>query len=79
MQIYNFKDAIVCMNYYYSTSKFKHLSYIVMGDTSGSVKFITFNPKDRGPFKQRIKRDILNVHYDIVLKVYKLLYKILFD
>ncbi|KAK0177738.1 hypothetical protein PV328_001756 [Microctonus aethiopoides] len=64
MQVY----AIVCMNYYYSTSKFKHSSYIVMGDTSGSVKFIIFNPTDRGPFKQRIKRDILNVHYDIALK-----------
>lgn len=68
IQIYSFKNTIVCMGYYFGRN-IKDASCIVLGDTSGSVIVIAFNPIDRGPFKQQPAKDILEIHYDNVLQV----------
>lgn len=58
------------MHYYFSAN-IKENSYIVLGDTSGSVTIVSFNPTDRGPFKQRTTRDVITLHYEDIMKVYK--------
>lgn len=58
------------MHYYFSVN-IKENSYIVLGDTSGSVTIVSFNPTDKGPFKQRTTRDATILRYDDVMKVYK--------
>lgn len=44
-------------------------SYIVLGDVSGSVTIMAFNPTDRGPFKQYTACDTIILRYDNVIKV----------
>lgn len=58
------------MHYYFSTN-IKKNSYIVLGDTSGSVIIVSFNPTDKGPFKQLTTRDTIILRYDDIVKVYK--------
>lgn len=62
------ENAVVCMHYYFSTNV-KENSYIVLGDMSGSVTIMAFNPTDRGPFKQYTTNDIIILHYENVIKV----------
>ncbi|XP_067214035.1 WD repeat-containing protein on Y chromosome-like [Linepithema humile] len=56
-------NAVVCMHYYFSA---KEDSCIVLGDTSGSVIILSFNPADRGPFKQSTTRDMTVLRYNDV-------------
>jgi len=56
------------MHYYFSTN-INENSYIVLGDTSGSVTIMAFNPTDRGPFKQYSTYDMIILRYDNVIKV----------
>lgn len=58
------------MHYYFSANA-KENSYIVLGDTSGSVIILTFNPTDRGPFKHNTIRDVTILRY-IDIKVQRL-------
>ncbi|KAG7203778.1 hypothetical protein KM043_013799 [Ampulex compressa] len=50
--------AVVCMYYYFSTNV-KEDSYIILGDTNGSIKILTFSPLERGPFKHEVQHDML--------------------
>ncbi|XP_076665272.1 WD repeat-containing protein WDY isoform X2 [Andrena cerasifolii] len=61
------ESAVTCMSYYFSTN-IKEDSYILLGDMRGSVKIISFNSIDRGPFKQEPKRDTSFIRYESVLK-----------
>ncbi|XP_029678080.1 WD repeat-containing protein on Y chromosome [Formica exsecta] len=65
--ISSLENAVVCMHYYFSVN-IKENSYIVLGDTSGSVTIVSFNPTDKGPFKQRTTRDATILRYDDVMK-----------
>lgn len=58
---------------YYFSKNIKEESHFVFGDMSGSVKIITFNPLDKGPFKHDPQRDTLFIRYDSVLKANNLL------
>jgi len=64
------ENAIVCMHYYFSRNMNEN-SYIVLGDTSGSIIIMAFNPTDRGPFKQYTASDLIIFRYDNVIKVSK--------
>ncbi|KAG5338004.1 WDY protein, partial [Acromyrmex heyeri] len=67
--IFSLENAVVCMYYYFSRN-INENSYIVLGDTSGSIIIITFNPTDRGPFKQyTAATDLIIFRYDNVIKV----------
>ncbi|KAL0125198.1 hypothetical protein PUN28_004379 [Cardiocondyla obscurior] len=65
--IFSLANAVVCMHYYFSTN-IKENSYIVLGDTSGSIILMAFNSVNRGPFKPSIAYDTIAVHYDNVIK-----------
>ncbi|EFN73429.1 WD repeat-containing protein 49, partial [Camponotus floridanus] len=65
--ISSLEHAVVCMHYYFSTN-IKENSYIVLGDTSGSVIIVSFNPTDKGPFKQLTTRDTIILRYDDIVK-----------
>ncbi|XP_071645187.1 WD repeat-containing protein on Y chromosome [Temnothorax longispinosus] len=65
--ISSLQNAVVCMHYYFSTDRNEN-SYIVLGDTSGSVTIMAFNPTDRGPFKQHTACDTIVLRYDNVIK-----------
>ncbi|KAG5331215.1 WDY protein, partial [Acromyrmex charruanus] len=66
--IFSLENAVVCMYYYFSRN-INENSYIVLGDTSGSIIIITFNPTDRGPFKQyTAATDLIILRYDNVIK-----------
>ncbi|XP_026666531.1 WD repeat-containing protein on Y chromosome [Ceratina calcarata] len=67
IMISGLENAVICMDYYFSKN-IKEDSYIVLGDMSGSVKIMFFNPTERGPFKQEPQRDTLFIRYDSVLK-----------
>ncbi|KMQ95751.1 wd repeat-containing protein on y chromosome-like protein [Lasius niger] len=67
LPISSLENAVVCMHYYFSAN-IKENSYIVLGDTSGSVTIVSFNPTDRGPFKQRTTRDVITLHYEDIMK-----------
>ncbi|XP_053594099.1 WD repeat-containing protein on Y chromosome [Microplitis demolitor] len=67
MRIHSFKDAVVCMSYFFN-EHLKDDSCIILGDTNGSVFIITFNPVDRGPFKQQPDCDVFEIHYENALK-----------
>ncbi|XP_012061841.1 PREDICTED: WD repeat-containing protein on Y chromosome-like [Atta cephalotes] len=66
--ISSLENAVVCMHYYFSRNMNEN-SYIVLGDTSGSIIIMAFNPMDRGPFKQYITSDLIIFRYDNVIKV----------
>ncbi|XP_046141519.1 WD repeat-containing protein on Y chromosome [Osmia bicornis bicornis] len=59
--------AITCMDYYFSKNV-KEDSHIVCGDMSGSIKIISFNPTERGPFKQEPQCHTLFIRYESILK-----------
>lgn len=61
------------MHYYFSKN-INEVSYIVLGDTSGSVVVMAFSPIDKGPFKQYTERDTTILRYDEVMKVQGLSY-----
>ncbi|KYN02701.1 WD repeat-containing protein on Y chromosome, partial [Cyphomyrmex costatus] len=65
--ISSLENAVVCMHYYFSKNMYEN-SYIVLGDTSGSVTIMAFNPIDRGPFKQYTASDLAIFRYDNVIK-----------
>lgn len=54
---------------YFFNEHLKDDSCIILGDTNGSVFIITFNPVDRGPFKQQPDCDVFEIHYENALKV----------
>ncbi|XP_011883535.1 PREDICTED: WD repeat-containing protein on Y chromosome-like [Vollenhovia emeryi] len=66
--ISSLENAVVCMHYYFSTNANEN-SYVILGDTSGSVTIMAFNPADRGPFKQHTACDTILLRYDNVIKV----------
>ncbi|XP_025155075.1 WD repeat-containing protein on Y chromosome [Harpegnathos saltator] len=65
--IASLESAVVCMHYYFSTNV-NELSYITLGDTSGSVMIMAFSSIDRGPFKQYTERDSTILRYDEVIR-----------
>ncbi|XP_018367624.1 PREDICTED: WD repeat-containing protein on Y chromosome isoform X2 [Trachymyrmex cornetzi] len=65
--ISSLENAVACMHYYFSRNMNEN-SYIVLGDTSGSVTIMAFNPTDRGPFKQYTACDLIIFRYDNVIK-----------
>ncbi|XP_032671627.1 WD repeat-containing protein on Y chromosome-like [Odontomachus brunneus] len=65
--ISSLENAVVCMHYYFSKNV-NEVSYIVLGDTSGSVVVMAFSPVDRGPFKQHTERDTTVLRYDEVIR-----------
>ena len=56
------------MSYYFS-GNIREDSYLILGDMDGGVKAMSFNPKEKGPFKHFPEQDVLFVRYDEVLKV----------
>nr|XP_012140683.1 PREDICTED: WD repeat-containing protein on Y chromosome-like [Megachile rotundata] len=60
-------NAVTCMAYHFSKN-IKEDSHIICGDMSGSIKIISFNPAERGPFKQDPQCHTLFVRYESVLK-----------
>ncbi|XP_025075875.1 WD repeat-containing protein on Y chromosome-like isoform X1 [Pogonomyrmex barbatus] len=65
--ISSLENAVVCMYYYFSTD-IQQNSYIVLGDTSGSIIIMAFNPTDRGPFKPSTVYDMITLRYADVIK-----------
>ncbi|XP_025989826.2 WD repeat-containing protein on Y chromosome [Solenopsis invicta] len=65
--ISSLENAVVCMHYYFSTN-INENSYIVLGDMSGSVIIMAFNPTNRGPFKQYTSSDTIILRYDNIIK-----------
>lgn len=57
------------MHYYFSTDT-NEPSYIVLGDTNGSVIIMAFQSAERGPFKQHPAHDTITLRYDDLIKVY---------
>lgn len=58
------------MGYHFSAD-IRENSYILLGDTSGSVIVIAFNSLEKGPFKHFPGQDFAHHRYDAVLKVGK--------
>ncbi|XP_028982217.1 WD repeat-containing protein on Y chromosome [Diachasma alloeum] len=67
IRITSLRDAVICMAYYFSED-IRENSYIILGDTGGSVRVIAFSPFDRGPFKQNPRRETLEATYESLLK-----------
>ncbi|XP_063983185.1 WD repeat-containing protein on Y chromosome [Diachasmimorpha longicaudata] len=67
IRITSLRDAVVCMAYYFSEDIAEN-SYIILGDTGGSVRVITFSPFDRGPFKQTPQRETVEASYENLLQ-----------
>ncbi|XP_011296739.1 WD repeat-containing protein on Y chromosome [Fopius arisanus] len=67
IRITSLRDAVICMAYYFSKN-IKEDSYVVLGDTGGSVRVLAFSPFDRGPFKQTPQRETLEASYEALLK-----------
>ncbi|KAL6441022.1 hypothetical protein ACFW04_003411 [Cataglyphis niger] len=65
--ISSLENAVVCMHYYFSVN-IEENSYIILGDTSGSIIIVSFNSTNKGPFKQRTTRDAIMLRYDDVIK-----------
>ncbi|KAK2585795.1 hypothetical protein KPH14_010400 [Odynerus spinipes] len=59
--------VVVCMSYYFS-SNIKENSYIVLGDTNGSVIIMTFCPIEKGPFKQQSEYNTIFMRYEAVIR-----------
>lgn len=55
--------------YYYFSTDITEVSYIILGDMGGSVIIMSFNPMDRGPFKQQTTRDTFVLRYSDAVKV----------
>ncbi|XP_076748719.1 WD repeat-containing protein WDY [Xylocopa sonorina] len=67
IMISGLENAVISMDYYFSKN-IKEDSCIVLGDTSGSVKILSFNSTKRGPFKQEPQRDTLFIRFESILK-----------
>ncbi|XP_014477253.1 PREDICTED: WD repeat-containing protein on Y chromosome-like [Dinoponera quadriceps] len=65
--ISSLQNAVVCM-YYCFSANINGISYILLGDTRGSVVVMAFSPVDRGPFKQYTERDTTILRYDEVIR-----------
>ncbi|XP_020279085.1 WD repeat-containing protein on Y chromosome isoform X2 [Pseudomyrmex gracilis] len=65
--ISSLEHAVVCMHYYFSTDT-NEPSYIVLGDTNGSVIIMAFQSAERGPFNQHPAHDTITLRYDDLIK-----------
>ncbi|KAL2715937.1 WD repeat-containing protein on Y chromosome [Vespula squamosa] len=59
--------VVVCMSYYFS-SNIRENSYIILGDTNGSIIIMTFSSIEKGPFKQQSEYNTIFMHYEAVIR-----------
>ncbi|KAI4497186.1 hypothetical protein M0802_007670 [Mischocyttarus mexicanus] len=67
VMISSLDHVVVCMSYYFS-SRVNEDSYIILGDTSGSVIILTFSSIEKGPFKQQSEYNTLFIRYEAVIR-----------
>ncbi|XP_046815733.1 WD repeat-containing protein on Y chromosome [Vespa crabro] len=59
--------VVVCMSYYFS-SNIKDNSYIILGDTNGSIIIMTFSSIEKGPFKQQSEYNTIFIRYEALIR-----------
>ncbi|XP_035738138.1 WD repeat-containing protein on Y chromosome-like [Vespa mandarinia] len=59
--------VVVCMSYYFS-SNIKDNSYIILGDTNGSIIIMTFSSIEKGPFKQQSEYNTISIRYEALIR-----------